>query len=154
MGSLWVQRYSCVQAGSDNLWTRLTRKGQFPTAFISIPDLTTISCQGVTIGILKSNREKEEDLVATGIPGSVSGAGLQWGPASCRSSSGDSPVAPTGLCCHPALPSDPIRYGYKAFENCYNPDIPNYDPESSILVGQSHDESLHYGYRSLWEGGV
>ena len=51
------------------------------------------------IGILKSNREKEEDLVATGIL-----------PVIVNRQAGS-------LSYHSALPSDPIRYGYKTFEN-------------------------------------
>jgi hypothetical protein len=43
------------------------------------------------IGILKSNREKEEDLVATGILGGT----VPRRTRDCRSSLGDSPVAPT-----------------------------------------------------------
>jgi hypothetical protein len=54
-----------------------------------------------SIGILKSNREKEEDLVVTGIL----------------------PVIPNreagSLSSYSTLPSDPICHGYKTFENCY-----------------------------------
>jgi|GEM_PF-4617344 len=61
-------------------------------------------CRAI-IGILKSNREKEEDLVATGILPVI--LHKQAGSLSYRSASA----------------SDPIRYnyGYKTFENCSNP---------------------------------
>ena len=60
------------------------------------------------MGILKNNREKEEDLVATGI---LCGTGILpviLGRLASR------PYSPSY---YSALPSDAIHYGYKSFEN-------------------------------------
>jgi hypothetical protein len=64
---------------------------------------------GGTIGIPKSNREKKQDLVATGILGGTGILPVILGRLASR---------PYSLSYHSVLPSDPIRYGCKTFENC------------------------------------
>jgi hypothetical protein len=71
-------------------------------AWLSHQFPSNIFTDRATIGIFKSNREKEEDLVGTGIL-----------PVILNRQAGS-------LSYHPVLPSDPIRYGYKTFENPYN----------------------------------
>ena len=64
--------------------------------------------------VLKSSREKEEDLVATGILFVIL----------------DRQVV--RLSYHSALPSDPVRHGYKTFENLYRNEF-----EEDLICGFS-----------------
>jgi hypothetical protein len=63
------------------------------------------------IRILRSKREKKQDLVATGILGGTGILPVILGRLASR---------PYSLSYHSVLASDPTRYGCKTFENCFS----------------------------------